>query len=254
MLSWHTHQIVLEINLKGRPLWVAMGKKNKKIILLVFAIFYLGLGLASAFGDDNPFTKDLIIYRRLAEAGDPEGQYQLGKHFDYGRGVKQDGIKAAYWYEKAALQGHIEAQHSLGMLNNSPNLYIFANGKESVKWLRAAAEQGHAPSQHFLGRAYEAGNAVPRNYEEAAEWYKLAAFQGNGMAMYHLAVFYAEGQGVQKDLIKAYAWNNVSAAQGWGMAKSYREELEKLMSPEQLKKSQKLSLELMKDYGQVENW
>jgi TPR repeat protein len=69
------------------------------------------------------------------------------------------------------------------------------------------------------------------------------------MAMHGLAVLYAKGLGVSQDLVKAYAWNNVSATQGWGMAKTYREELEKMMNRDQLDKAQKMSIELFKKYG-----
>ena len=88
-----------------------------------------------------------------------------------------------------------------------------------------------------------------RNYAEAARWYEKAALQGEGMAMHGLAVLYAKGLGVPKSLINAYAWNNVAATQGWGMAKSYPEELEKIMSEKQIGKAQKLSMELFRKYG-----
>lgn len=195
------------------------------------------------------FQKGLKKIIPKAENGDSEAQYQLGRHYDYGWGVERDALEAAKWYEKAAIQGHIEAQHSLGLLNTHAGNYIFANPENSVKWFRAAAEQGHPSSQHFLAKAYEEGNGVIRNYSEAAKWYQKAAFQGDGMAMHGLATLYAKGLGVPKDLVKAYAWNNVSATQGWGMAKTYREELEKMMSKDQIDKAQKMSVELFKKYG-----
>ena len=217
------------------------------ILLFLFChtLWFLPIAIA---GDENPFTESLRTNKHLAEAGDPEGQYQLGKHFDYSWGVDRDAVKAEEWYEKAAMQGHIKAQHALGLLYADKS-YIFANPKESVKWFRAAAEQGHASSQHFLAVAYVRGNGVIRNYGEAAKWYRKAAIQGEGMAMHGLAALYAEGLGAPKDLVKAYAWNNVSATQGWGIAKEYREELEKMMNRAQLDQAQKLSTELFKKYG-----
>lgn len=221
-----------------------------KRIILLFLFWHTLWSLPIAIaGDENPFTESLRTNKHLAEAGDSEGQYQLGKHFDYGWAVDRDSVEAAKWYKKAALQGHIEAQHALGLLNTHAGNYIFANPEDSVKWFRAAAEQGHASSQHFLADAYVEGNGVVRNYAEAAKWYRKAAIQGEGMAMHGLAVLYAKGLGVPKDLVKAYAWNNVSATQGWGLAKTYREELEKMMNRAQLDQAQKLSVELFKKYG-----
>ena len=213
-----------------------------------FAIHWGFFSIAIA-GNENPFAESLRTNRHLAETGDSEGQYQLGKHFDYGWGVARDAVEAAKWYTKAASQGNIEAQHSLGLLNTHAGNYIFANPKNSVKWFRAAAEQGHASSQMFLADAYVEGDGVVRNYAEAAKWYQKATVQGDGMAMHGLAVLYAKGFGIPKDLVKAYAWNNVSATQGWGMAKTYREELEKMMTRVQLNQAQKMSIELFKKYG-----
>jgi TPR repeat protein len=106
------------------------------------------------------FQKDLKVITPKAEAGDSEAQYQLGKHYDYGWGVERDALEAAKWYEKAAIQGHIEAQHSLGLLNTHAGNYIFANPEDSVKWFRTAAEHGHPSSQHFLADAYVEGSGV----------------------------------------------------------------------------------------------
>jgi hypothetical protein len=222
-----------------------------KSAMLVALVLLMVLSHPSiGFGAEHPFQDSLAQATRLAEKGDPEGQYQLGKHFDYGWGVKRNPSQAAKWYEKAATQGHIEAQHALGLLNTGAGSYPLATPEESAKWFRAAAEQGHASSQHFLGQAYEKGKGVTRSYEEAAKWYERAAVQGNGMGMHGLASLYACGLGVKKNLIIAYAWNNVAATQGWGMAVSYRNELEKLMTPDQIKEAQRLSIELHKKYGQ----
>jgi uncharacterized protein len=195
------------------------------------------------------FQKILEKLIPKAETGDSEAQYQLGRHFDYGWGVERDALKAAKWYEKAAIQSHIEAQHSLGLLHTHAGNYVFSDPGMSVKWFRAAAEQGHPSSQHCLAIAYEEGNGVIRNYSEAAKWYQKAAFQGDMIAMHGLAGLYARGLGVPKDLVNAYAWNNVSATQGWGPAKTYREKLETMMSKDQIDKAQTMSVELFQKYG-----
>jgi len=221
----------------------------KRIVFLFLFSYALSFYPVAFSADENAFTESLKTNRHLAETGNAEGQYQLGKHYDYGWGVERDAVEAAKWYEKAATQGHIEAQHSLGLLNTHAGNYVFANPENSVKWFRTAAEQGHPSSQHFLAKAYEEGNGVIRNYSEAAKWYQKSALQGDGMAMHGFAGLYAKGLGVPKDLVKAYAWNNVSATQGWGMAKTYREELEKMMSKDQIDEAQTMSVELFKKYG-----
>jgi TPR repeat protein len=46
-------------------------------------------------------------------------QYELGKKYEYGQGVKRDYQQAIYWYRQAAEQGHTEAQECL--------VFIFLN-------------------------------------------------------------------------------------------------------------------------------
>jgi len=77
----------------------------------------------------------------------PDGQYEMGNN--YYRGV--DYLHAAYWYRKAADQGHSGAQYILG------TLYDDGKGvaKDSVQakfWYQKAASQGHELAATALGR------------------------------------------------------------------------------------------------------
>lgn len=51
-------------------------------------------------------------YRRAAEQGLLEAQYNLGNMYADGRGVEKDEVCAVDWYWKAAEQGSVEAQKS----------------------------------------------------------------------------------------------------------------------------------------------
>ncbi|MGA2170957.1 MAG: hypothetical protein ABSG62_22455, partial [Terracidiphilus sp.] len=53
-------------------------------------------------------------YRKAAEQGYADAQFNLGVAYAYGEGVRQDYARAAVWLRKAAEQGHAEAQRSLG--------------------------------------------------------------------------------------------------------------------------------------------
>ena len=54
--------------------------------------------------------------RGKAEQGDAEAQYNLGEMYDTGKGVPQDFMMARGWYERAAVQGHADAQSALGSM------------------------------------------------------------------------------------------------------------------------------------------
>ena len=53
---------------------------------------------------------------------------------------------------------------------------------EAATWFRKAADQGHLSAQFSLGIMYEKGWGVPHAYVQAHKWYNLAAAQGNDTA------------------------------------------------------------------------
>jgi len=81
-----------------------------------------------------------------------------------------------------AKQGKAEAQYRLGELyDRHPNL----NYKEAAKWYQRAAEQGHADAQNELAWLYGNGLGVPQSHNKAAFWFHKAAVQGHEEAKQH---------------------------------------------------------------------
>ena len=76
----------------------------------------------------------VALYRRAAEAGLPEAEFNVGVMLDSGRGTATDVAQAATWYARAAMHGNRRAAYNLGQL-------------------------------------YEAGEGVPRNPELARAWF-----------------------------------------------------------------------------------
>jgi uncharacterized protein len=75
----------------------------------------------------------------LAEQGDAEAQFSLGRIYYNGEGVSRDDAEAVKWYRKAAEQGHTEAQLNL------VEIYSYGEGvqqdfAEATNWYRKAAE------------------------------------------------------------------------------------------------------------------
>ena len=52
-------------------------------------------------------------YRKSAEQGYPQAQYDLGYMYHYGYGVAQDRVAATQLFEKAAAQGNKDAKQAL---------------------------------------------------------------------------------------------------------------------------------------------
>ena len=128
-------------------------------------------------------------YRKAAEQGDADVQYNLGMMYFEGRGIEEDDVEAAKWYRKAAEQGNAKAQNELG------DMYEYGVGveqddAEAVKWYRKAAEQGDADAQYELGDMYSIGLGVEQDDAEAVKWYRKAAEQGNVEAQCNLGEMY----------------------------------------------------------------
>src|SRR5437762_5169881 len=72
----------------------------------------------------------VAIWRPLAEKGDADAAFNLGQAYRLGRGVPINLAAARTWFERAANQGHVDAQTTLGLL-------LFQNGDQAggLKWL-----------------------------------------------------------------------------------------------------------------------
>lgn len=177
------------------------------------------------------------------EPENPEEQYQKASAFAYGDGVERDMEKAAFWWAKAAENGHVQAQYSLG------SYYMKEAGKipDAVRYLSMAAENGDALAAYQLGKLYQAGTDIEKsqaqatyyfkkgadngladsqlayancliadkNPAEAFNYSKKAAAQGNVKAEYQTAQMLAKGFGTEKDTKAALAFYEKSASKGY---------------------------------------
>ena len=96
-------------------------------------------GLAAFYRFD--YRTALAEWRPLAEAGDPDAQYQLGIMYYRGEGVVQDYREAAAWYRSAAEQGDTEAQLNLGLMY-AQGLGVSQDYVQAYKWFDLAMLYG----------------------------------------------------------------------------------------------------------------
>ncbi len=96
-------------------------------------------------------TTDFEKLRKLADAGDPNAQFDLGARYATGEDVKQDY-------------------------------------GESVRWFTMAAEQGHVIAQATLGAYYWAGRGIPQNLEKAYFWSAIAQNGGDEASRFRVTV------------------------------------------------------------------
>jgi hypothetical protein len=65
------------------------------------------------------YSTALKEWQPLAEQGDANAQYNLGKLYYHGWGVPQDYAQARDWWLKASAQGHLDAKNNLAGLSQS---------------------------------------------------------------------------------------------------------------------------------------
>jgi len=158
-------------------------------------------------------AEEAARYRQLADKGDANAQFELGRMCFWGRGVPQDYRQADYWYQKAADQGFAKGEDGVGAL------YYYGHGlqqsyADALVWYRKAADQGDAIAQEALGGMYYNGNGVPRNYVEAMAWSRKAADQGYAKAEYDVGLLYDYGLGVPRNRDEADRWYRKAASHG----------------------------------------
>jgi TPR repeat protein len=111
----------------------------------------------------------------LAEQGNADAQFLLGKMYWMGQGVLKDDAQAMKWLKASATQGNADAQFFVGSYYLLPHRDI----AEGLRWLRLSAEQGNQDAQLLLGKTYMGGaRELPRDPVQGEMWLRLAA-KGN---------------------------------------------------------------------------
>ena len=97
----------------------------------------------------SAFAESVADYRKAAEQGDADAQYNLGLFYANGDGVSKDFAEAVKWWRKSAEQGNVEAQYRLGVCYKNGD-GVTKNFAEAAKWCRKAAQQGHQQAKIIL--------------------------------------------------------------------------------------------------------
>ena len=152
---------------------------------------------------ENDYINAAEYFRKAAEDGHADAQFNLGIMYVNGLGVQKNNEDALRWLGKAAGQGHAEAKNKLGLLRGGKGK--IEKGKKQVE---------SPEEQDALGHAYLHGEGVEQNYEEAVKWFRKAADQGYPPAQFNLGMRYRDGSGVEKNLREGFRWIRKAMEQG----------------------------------------
>ncbi len=95
------------------------------VLMMVLSLMLYGCGERDAEVKTQTAgsVKELTLEEKFAQtkmdadAGNAQAQFNLGVMYVQGEGVPKDDAKAVKWYQKAAAQGHADAQFNLAAMS-----------------------------------------------------------------------------------------------------------------------------------------
>lgn len=108
------------------------------------------------------YARAVQEWRSPAMKGNADAQFNLAQAYKLGRGVPQDLSQAQMWYEKAAAQGHMEAEDNLGLL-----LFQKGDRQRAIPMIERSAARGEPRAQYILGTAYFNGDLKQKDWVRA---------------------------------------------------------------------------------------
>lgn len=164
--------------------------------------------------------QELQDLARAALDGNADAQHDLATVFALGEQLPApDYERAAYWYRRSANAGVVNAQYNLGVLTERGQGVPQDSARAFQLFLRAA-EAGHPDAQNAVGLAYMSGRGVEPDPGQAATWFQAASGNGNPRGAYHLGRLFERGLDGAPDPAAAAGWYRVAAEAGDAQAQA----------------------------------
>jgi len=91
-------------------------------------------------------------YHKAAESGDLSSMTRLADSYAHGRGLKRDEAQSRFWYSKAAELHEPEAEYQLALMLLKGKGGYQRDDVAGMQWLERAAKDGHLEAQRELAR------------------------------------------------------------------------------------------------------
>ena len=107
-------------------------------------------------------AKALELWHQAGELGNTKSYYSIGVAYDLGNGVGRDEKKAKYYYELAAMRGHVTSRHNLGCFEART-----CNWDRAFKHCMISAGIGYTNSLNAIRQMFMNGQATKDDYAKA---------------------------------------------------------------------------------------
>jgi localization factor PodJL len=185
-----------------------------------------------------------VALRDAAASGDTVAMFEIASRYADGRNGQQDLKRAYDWYKQAAEAGFAPAQYRIGSMLEK-GMGTAKDIKQAKTWYQMAAAQGNASAMHNLAVLFAMGADSAPDTQSAAEWFQKAAELGVKDSQYNLGILAANGDGMKQSLEESYKWFALAAKAGDKEASKKRDEVFKVLRPEQREKA-RVTTELWK--------
>ena len=139
-------------------------KKDPEAINLLGEKCYHG-----QYGLQKDMHRAVKLWEEAADLGSIKALYHLGILYYHGEGVEEDKEKGVAFYIKAAMQGHHESRHLLGIIEGSAGKH-----DRAVKHLLISAKMGDGTSVETIKKMFVAGLTTKEQYTVALKGYQDA--------------------------------------------------------------------------------
>ncbi|EJK76944.1 hypothetical protein THAOC_01264 [Thalassiosira oceanica] len=120
-------------------------------------------------GLQKDMRRAVKLWEEAAELGSIDALYNLGNAYDQGDGVQLDKEKAAQFWTKAAMQGHVLSRSHLGCFEIEKGDY-----GRAVKHYLISAKMGYEGALEMIKNMFTEGFATKGQYAEALKGYQNA--------------------------------------------------------------------------------
>ena len=139
-----------------------MEKDNGEAFYTLAGLYERGI---MGFPQDSAKANELWL--KAGELGHAGAYCNLGNAYRLGNGVEVDDKKAKYYYERAAMMGHMKARNNLGCLEG-----LAGNRQRAMKHLVLAARAGNTQSLGTVKKGYMAGIVTKVEYANTLREYQ----------------------------------------------------------------------------------
>mgnify|MGYP002793458709 FL=1 len=155
----------------------------------------------------------------LAEKGDAEAMYELGKKLYSGKGVSKSYEEAREMFEKGAEAGHVGCCYELGAMLVG-GIGGETDDERAAELFRKAADGGDVHAMFELGAMYAQGRGVKKSYVKAMRYLRMANALPEANAMLDEAISWWR-PAAEARIPEGEYWYGVCLINGYGVTPDY---------------------------------